>query len=371
MSAEQPVGPHHRLESASPSAAPPRAARGRRVLLGLALLALLAAAVWAGHWWLVGRFIETTDDAYLQADSLTIAPKISGYVAEVLVADNQAVHAGDLLARLDARKYHAALDERQATVAARQADVARAEAELTQQQASIGESQAQLAGAQADLHHARAQVERYAPLTRSGAETEERLAELNNEQARAVTSVAARQAALRSAQARIGTLQAQLKQARAQLAVAAASGEQSGLDLADAELRSPVEGRVADRAVRVGQFAQPGTRLMTIVPLQALYLTANFKETQVGQMRPGQTVVVHVDALPGQALQGHVDSLAPGTGAQFALLPASNATGNFTKIVQRVPVRIQLEIPDALRDVLVPGLSATVDVDLRSGARHG
>jgi len=376
MSAEQSLGTQDRLVPANSSPDKGRAHRGKRVLLVLGVIAGLAAVGWGGHWWLVGRFFESTDDAYLQADSLTVAPKISGYVAQVLVADNQAVHAGDVVARLDARKYHAALDERQATVAAREADVASSQAQLDQQHASVGESQAQLAGARADLKHARAQVARYAPLTRSGAETEEHLADLNNELARAVTTVAAREAALRSAQARIGTLRAQLQQARAQLAVAQASGEQSGLDLADAELRSPVDGRVADRAVRVGQFAQPGTRLMTIVPLQAIYLTANFKETQIGRMRPGQAVTVNVDALPGQPLQGHVESLAPGTGAQFALLPPSNATGNFTKIVQRVPVRIQLEIPDNLRDVLVPGLSATVDVDLRSGdspagGRHG
>lgn len=371
MSAEQSLGAQHRLAPTSPEPGNTRTSRGKRVLRMLALIALLAAAGWAGYWWLEGRFFESTDDAYLQADSLTVAPKISGYVAEVLVKDNQAVHAGDVVARLDARKYQAAQDEREATVASREADVASAQAQLVQQQASVGESQAQLAGAQADLKHARAQVARYAPLTRSGAETEEHLADLNNELARALTTVAAREAALRSAQARVGTLQAQLKQARAQLAVSQASGEQSGLDLADAELRSPVDGRVADRAVRVGQFAQPGTRLMTIVPLQAIYLTANFKETQIGHMRPGQAVTVKVDALPGQPLQGHVDSLAPGTGAQFALLPPSNATGNFTKIVQRVPVRIQLDIPDSLKDVLVPGLSATVDVDLRSGAQSG
>jgi membrane fusion protein (multidrug efflux system) len=334
------------------------------------VIALLAGLGWAAQWWFVGRFIESTDDAYLQADSMTAAPKVGGYVAEVLVADNQTVTAGQPLARLDDRKYHAAFDEAQATVAARRADVAKAEADIVQQDASIAQSRAELQGAEADAGHAKAQVQRYAPLARSGAETEERLADLRNDQARASTGLSAKHAALRASQTRIGTLQAQLQQARAQLAVAQASAAQSQLDLEDTTVRSPIDGRIGDRSVRVGQFTQPGTRLLTVVPVQQLYLTANFKETQIGDMRPGQTVTVHVDALPGRDLQGHVDSITPGTGAQFALLPPSNATGNFTKIVQRVPVRILLDIPDDVRAALVPGLSVTVDVDLRS-AHHG
>lgn len=186
--------------------------------------------------------------------------------------------------------------------------------------------------------------------------------------------MAAKQAALRSSQTRYGTLQAQLKQAQAQLGVARASQAQSQLDVDDAVIRSPLDGRVADRGVRVGQYVQPGTRLLTVVPVSAVYLTANFKETQIGDMRPGQAVTVEVDALPGRELHGQVDSLAPGTGAQFALLPPSNATGNFTKIVQRVPVRITLQVPDELRPALMPGLSATVKVDTRApeaNAHHG
>ncbi|WP_296257752.1 MULTISPECIES: HlyD family secretion protein [unclassified Pseudomonas] len=348
--------------------------KARRILLVLGAAALLIALVWGVWWWLTGRFIETTDDAYLQADSISVAPKISGYVAEVLVADNQVVRRGDLLVRLDARKYQAVSDEASATIAARNADLAKAEADLVQQDSTIAEARAQLQGAEADAKHAQAEVARYAPLARSGAEPEERLAQLNNELAQARSTVAARQAALRSSQTRYGTLQAQLKQAQAQLGVARASEAQRQLDVDDAVLRSPLDGRIADRGVRVGQYVQPGTRLLTVVPVNAIYLTANYKETQIGAMRPGQRVTVHVDALPGRDLRGHIDSLAPGTGAQFALLPPSNATGNFTKIVQRVPVRIALDITDDLRPALVPGLSATVEVDTRTGkadASHG
>ncbi|MFF7706738.1 efflux RND transporter periplasmic adaptor subunit [Pseudomonas sp. NPDC007930] len=360
---------------AEPTAVPPapeaqQRGKARRVLLGLAAVAAVGALGWGGWYWLHGRFIESTDDAYLQADSLTVAPKISGYVAEVLVADNQPVHRGDVLVRLDGRKYRAAADETSATISARQADLAKAEADLTQQDASIAEAKAQVLGAQADARHAEAEVKRYAPLARSGAETQERLAELSNQQAVAQSTLAARQAALRSAQTRYGTLQAQVLQAKAQLGVAQASDAQARLDFDDAEVRAPIDGRVGDRGVRQGQYVQPGTRLLTVVPLQALYLTANFKETQLGAMRPGQAVNVRLDALPGRELAGTVDSFSPGTGAQFALLPASNATGNFTKIVQRVPVRIRLDLPADLQGVLVPGLSATVEVDTR-GAEHG
>ncbi|MGY2251369.1 HlyD family secretion protein [Pseudomonas reactans] len=348
--------------------------KARRILLTLAGVAVLLGVSWAAWWWITGRFIETTDDAYLQADSISVAPKISGYVAEVLVSDNQNVKRGDVLVRLDARKYQAVSDEASATIAARNADFAKAQADLVQQDSTIAEARAQLQGAEADARHAQTEVARYAPLARSGAEPEERLAQLNNQLAQARSTVAAKQAALRSSQTRYGTLQAQLKQAQAQLGVAKASEAQSQLDVDDAVIRSPLDGRVADRGVRVGQYVQPGTRLLTVVPISAIYLTANYKETQIGAMRPGQTVTVHVDALPGRDLQGHIDSLAPGTGAQFALLPPSNATGNFTKIVQRVPVRIALDVPDDLRAALMPGLSATVEVDTRThaaDANHG
>lgn len=345
-----------------------------RILLGLGAVAVVAGIAWAAYWWFEGRFIQTTDDAYLQADTISIAPKINGYVGELLVVDNQSVKRGDILVRLDTRKYQAASEQAVATTAAKEADLAKAEADLNQQNAAIAQARAELQGSQADFRHAQLEVERYAPLARSGAEPEERLAQLKNELAQASSTVTAKQAALRSSQSHYATLQAQLKQAHAQVGVAQASEAQAQLDVDDGLIRSPLDGRIADRGVRVGQYVQPGTRLLTVVPMDAIYLTANYKETQIGDMRAGQSVTVHVDALPRSELHGKIDSLAPGTGAQFALLPPSNATGNFTKIVQRVPVRIRLEIPAELRNAIVPGLSATVDVDTRTGgsdANHG
>ncbi|EEA01181.1 secretion protein HlyD family protein [Burkholderia sp. H160] len=338
----------------------------RFILVGLALVALIGGALWAGHWWLVGRFIESTDDAYLQADSVTVAPKVSGYVTDVFVADNQAVKVGDPLVRLDTRQYQAALDQASATIDARNADIQHAEAQLTQQRANIAQAVAQEEVARVDLRHAQDEVARYTPLAASGAETVDRLSELKSNRDKAQATVAADHAAAESARSQIAALTAQLGQARAQLEAARASAAQSQLDLEHTVIKSSIAGRVGDRSVRVGQLVQPGTRMLSVVPVQDTYLTANFKETQIGRMRVGQPVEISVDALSGHKLRGVVDSFSPGTGSQFALLPPENATGNFTKIVQRVPVRIHLETGPETRKVLLPGMSVTAEVDTRS-----
>ncbi|WP_232462365.1 HlyD family secretion protein [Bordetella genomosp. 9] len=336
-------------------------------MLGAGLAALIAALAWGAHWWLVGRFIESTDDAYLQADSVTVAPKVSGYVTQVYVADNQAVQPGDPLVRLDDRQYRAALDQAQATIAAREADIARARAEIEQQNANVAQAEAQARVARLNAQHAQAEVQRYRPLAATGAETSERLANLTNQRDQALATQAANEAAVRAARAQIAVSTAQIAQAEAQLAAARASARQASLDLQDTVVRATLAGTVGDRTVRVGQFVQPGTRMMTLVPVQDVYLEANFKETQIGRMRAGQPVTLHVDALPGADLHGVVDSFAPGTGAQFALLPPENATGNFTKIVQRVPVRIRVQADARTRALLLPGLSVTAEVDTRNG----
>ena len=352
--------------------APPATKVSRRtVMLSVTGVLLVAALVWGMRWWTVGRFLQSTDDAYLQADSVTVAPKVSGYVAEVFVADNQAVTTGEPLVRLDSRQYEAILEQAKATIAARKADIERGAAELLQQKANIQQARAQLEGARANETHAIQEVKRYEPLVATGAETTERLADLNNARSQAAATVAADLAAVEAAERQPATTQAQIDQARAQLEAAEASMRQAQLDMQDTTIRSTLAGRVGDRSVRVGQYAQPGTRLMTIVPVQDIYLVANFKETQIGLMRAGQPATIHVDALDGTDLRGTVDSFSPGTGSQFALLPPQNATGNFTKIVQRVPVRIHVDLGQEARKVLVPGLSVTVRVDTRSGREAG
>jgi membrane fusion protein (multidrug efflux system) len=321
------------------------------VLLVIGIVALLAALVWGIHWWVSGRFIESTDDAYLQADSTVVAPKVAGYVAEVYVKANQYVKKGDPLVRLDNRQYQAQLDQAQASIEARQADLDRALADIKQEQV-------QIKLAELNLRHAQQEVDRYVPLDTTGAETSEKMAELRHTRDQA-------KANLEAAQSQLTSNTAQIEQARAQIKAGQASLRQTNLDVNDTVVRAAIDGRIGDNTVRVGQFAQPGTRMMTIVPVQDIYLTANFKETQIGRMRIGQPADVHVDALPDLDLHGVIDSFSPGTGSQFALLPPENATGNFTKIVQRVPVRIRLQADAATRDRLLPGLSVTVDVDTR------
>ncbi|HWG29621.1 MAG TPA: HlyD family secretion protein, partial [Steroidobacteraceae bacterium] len=268
----------------------------QRVVLISAGVLLVVGIVWGIRWWTVGRFIESTDDAYLQADSVTVAPKVSGYVAEVYVGDNQAVSAGQPLVRLDARQYQAVLEQATATIAARRADIERGQAELKQQQANIVQARAQVTGARAVQSYAAAQVKRYEPLVATGAESEEHLAELRNSESQAAATLAANLAAVEAAERQPATTQAQIEQARAQLEAAEASVRQAQLDTQDTVVRSTLAGRVGDRTVRVGQFVQPGTRLMTIVPVQDVYLTANFKETQIGLMRAGQPATIRVDA---------------------------------------------------------------------------
>jgi membrane fusion protein, multidrug efflux system len=341
--------------------------RRRVLLLSIGAVAAIAAVIYGVRWWTVGRFIESTDDAYLQADSVTIAPKVSGYVSEVYVTDNQAVTVGQPLVRLDRRQYQAILEQANATIAARKADIERGAAELLQQQANIAQARAQLQGARSGETHAIEEVKRYEPLVATGAETNEKLADLVNARNQAAATVAADIAAVQAAERQPATTQAQIEQARAQLQASEASFRQAQLDTQDTVISSTLAGRVGDRSVRVGQYAQPGTRLMTIVPVQDVYLVANFKETQIGLMRAGQPATIHVDALSGTDLHGTVVSFSPGTGSQFALLPPQNATGNFTKIVQRVPVRIHIDAGQETRAVLVPGLSVTVRVDTRSG----
>ncbi|HDR9496921.1 HlyD family secretion protein [Burkholderia cepacia] len=346
----------------------------RRILLVVAVLAAIGGAVWLGRWWTVGRFIESTNDAYLQADSMTAAPKVAGYVTDVYVRDNQAVKAGDPLVRLDVRQYRVALAQSLATVDARRADIARAEADISQQRANLEQADAQAKVSRINAQHAGDEYARYAPLAATGAETHERVADLKSTRDQAVATLAANNASIAAARTQIASFTAQLQQARAQLEAAQASAAQAQLDLDNTIVRSTLAGRVGDRTVRVGQYVQPGTRLLTVVPVDSIYLVANFKETQIGNMRIGQPVELHVDALPDGALSGVVDSFAPGTGAQFALLPPENATGNFTKIVQRVPVRIRLAANARAQRMLLPGLSVTVDVDTRSArdeTHHG
>ncbi len=374
MSSASPAG------AAAPAPSRPAPSRRRPLLLVIAAGAVVAGVAYGLHWWAVGRFIESTDDAYLKADGVTVAPKVGGYVTDVYVVANQRVQRGDPLVRLDPRQYQAALDEAQAAIDGRQADIQRVEADTLQQQAQLAQARAQADVSRINLAHARDAYERYVPLAVTGATTGEHLVDLRTARDQAAANLAASVAAVNAVQGQLQASRAQAAQSRAQAKAAEATLRQNHLDVNDTVVRSAIAGRVGDSTVQVGQLVQPGTRLMTVVPTQDVYLVANFKETQIARMRAGQPATLHVDALPEVDLHGAVESFSPGTGAQFALLPSENATGNFTKIVQRVPVRIRVQADAALRDRLLPGLSVTVDVDTRadgataapaSAASHG
>ncbi len=343
----------------------PKESRNHIILGTAAAVIVLAGLAYGVEWLLHGRFVESTDDAYLQADLVAMAPRVAGYIEQVYIKDNQKVKAGDPLVRIDVRTYRASLNQQAATVNARDADIAALQSQVVQQKSAIEQSRAQLAVAEANARFARSEEQRYKGLHAQGVETEERYAQAVNQRDVAVAQQQAAAAALHSAEHQISTLESQENQARAQLQAAEAAVHTAQLNVDDTIIKAPMDGRIGDNNARVGQYVQPGTRLMSVVPVQNIYLVANFKETQVRRMRVGQPAEIHVDALGDGPLHGHIDSFAPGTGAQFALLPPENATGNFTKIVQRVPVRIHIDVPPELAGRLVPGMSVTADVDTR------
>ncbi|WBO22855.1 HlyD family secretion protein [Sphingomonas abietis] len=337
--------------------------RVKFILLALVIVVAIAIVIWFIHYETRGKYFEGTDDAYIGADAVTVSPKISGYVEQVFVRDNQDVKAGASLVRIDPRDYKAQTAQYQAQIDVAQANADNVRAGIREQEAAIQQARAQLASSQADARFAASQVARYTPLAESGAETHEKLTTLRNQATQAAATAAAQAAALSEAERRVASLQAQVRQAQAQGEAAQAQLAAADVNLGSTIVKASVDGRVGDKSVRVGQYVQSGTRMMSVVPLAAIYVTANFKETQVGLMRPGQPATIEVDALPGVALKGHVESVSPGTGAQFSLLPPQNATGNFTKIVQRVPIRIAIDAGPDARKVLVPGLSVDVTVD--------
>ncbi len=355
---------------AADTAKPPRRLRPKRMILGLvALIALGFAAQWGWHWWTNGRFEEATDDAFLQADKVTVAPKVGGFVAESLVTDNQPVKAGDVIARIDDRDYQVALAQDEADLDKSKASLEGVASALIQQQARIVEARADVANARASLDFATQEATRYNDLYARGAGTTQRSQQATSDLAvkRAVLDKA--NASYDAAQKQIDALRSLEDAARATLRRSQINLEQAKLNLSYTTIKAPISGVVGDRALRRGQLVQAGSSLLTIVPMgEAIFLVANFKETQVGRMVEGQAASFTIDAFGDHVFHGRIDSFAPGTGSQFALLQPENATGNFTKIVQRVPVKIALEPGDPLIARLRPGLSAEAVIDVRGEA---
>jgi membrane fusion protein (multidrug efflux system) len=353
-------------DAADAGAGPPKkglSPRARIILILLAVAAVAAGIVWYVRHETRGKYLQETNDAQVEADMVTVSPRVAGYVAEVFVADNQDVRTNQPLVRIDPRdaSAQAAQAEAQIAVAAAQADNARAQ--IAEQYATIDQARAQLAAARSKAAYDAGEVARYRPLAASGAEPRAQLAQLEAAARQSAENVRAQAAAVTMQERRVAALRTQVRQGAAQGRAARAQLDAANVDVGATLIRAASAGRIGDRTVTVGQYVQAGTRLMSIVPLDRLYVTANFKETQLALMRPGQPVAIDVDALDGIELKGRVESVSPGTGAQFSLLPPQNATGNFTKITQRVPVRISIEATPAARRLLVPGLSVVVTVD--------
>ncbi|MCC2980681.1 HlyD family secretion protein [Sphingomonas sp. IC4-52] len=341
-------------------------ARTKLVLALVAVVVLAGGGLWFLRYQTTGKYLQETNDAQLAADMVTVAPRVAGYVADVLVSENQDVTAGQPLLRIDPRnaRAQAAQAEAQIAVAMAQADAVRAQ--IREQYATIEQARAQLAAARAKAAFDAGEVARYRPLAASGAESRQQLAQLEVTARQSAENVRAQEAVLAMQQRRVASLESQVRQGQAQGQAARAQLAAANVDVGATVIRAAIAGRIGNKTVTVGQFVQAGTRLMSIVPLDKLYIRANFKETQLALMRPGQPATIKVDALGGMELGGRVESQAPGTGAQFSLLPPQNATGNFTKITQRVPVRISIEATPAARRLLVPGLSLTVTVNTKS-----
>jgi membrane fusion protein (multidrug efflux system) len=349
-----------------PSAAPgmeiaqrgPRSTRNggvRRLLLAGAAVAVLAGASWYGFdYWTVGRFLVSTDDAYVKADNTTVAPKVSGYLHEVMVGDNERVKSGQVLARIDDRDFKVALDQAKADVAAAEASVVSKRAQLDVQQAIIDAAKATLDVDTASATFATQENKRYTDLAATGYGSVQNAQAAQSRHAGAQAAIERDKANLASALKQVELLKAEIAQASAATSRANASQHQAELNLSYTTIIAPIEGVVGNRTLRAGQYVQAGTQLMSLVPASGAYVIANFKETQLTNVQPGQPVDIDIDMFPGKPVHGHVDSLAPASGQEFALLPPDNATGNFTKVVQRIPVKIAL---DASSIDLRPGMS--------------
>ena len=335
------------------------------IISGAALLLVVAAATFGHHWWTVGRFMESTDDAYVGGDITVIAPKVSGFIARVAVTDNQTVHSGDVLVELDNRDYVAARARAVAAVAAQEAAIANLSATRHLQEAVIAQSQAGINAADAEIERSREDQIRYRRLEKLSAVSTQESQKADADYKNAIAAGVKARATLAASQRQLDVIDSQTQQAAAALAQAKADRDVADLNLSYTELRAPIDGTVGNRSARAGSYATVGAQLMSLVPAHGLWVDANFKESQLARMHSGQAVTVEADVLPGRVFHGHVASLAPATGAVFSVLPAENATGNFTKIVQRVPVRIVLDGAASQLGQLRPGLSVVAKVDMR------
>ncbi len=352
----------------SPAPAAPKTGGRRRVILMAVALVVISAGGWYGyHYWTAGRFQISTDNAYVGADMVMVAPKVSGYVAAVPALANSHVEAGAVLVRLDDSDYRVAVQQAQARIGTQDATIARLGKQADAQAATIDQAQAQLTSARADQTRSNADFDRTTKLAENKFASQQALDVARADRDKTAAGILSAQAAVALAQSNLDVLKAQRVEAMGTRAELEAQLAKSQLDLDATVLRAPFAGTLGNKAVEVGDYVSAGKRLAALVPDNGAYVDANFKETQIGALKPGQRVELTLDTDPGHPIVGTVESIAPAAGQVFSLLPPENATGNFTKIVQRVPVRIKVPADVLASGRMRPGLSVVATVDIRTG----
>ena len=373
--AETPASPAVDKPAAAPGApaapaetAAPKSGKRRFVLMGVAALLALAAAGYGVHYVLVGRFFVSTDDAYVRANNTMLGARVTGHIAAILPGDNALVHAGDVILKLDDGDYRIAADAARTKIATQEATIERIGRQIAAFESSVEQAQANVVSAEAVLKRAGLDYDRQQALSNKGFASRATFEQSEAGRDQGAAALRAAQAAFDAARDNVEVTKAQQVEAKAQLAELKTSLAKAERDLDFTSVRAPVDGIFSNRLVSTGDFIAVGQRLGNVVPLDDVYIDANFKETQLKRIRPGQPVTISVDAYGHRKFAGRVDSISPAAGSVFTLLPPDNATGNFTKIVQRVPVRIQVPYELAAKGLLRPGTSVVVNVDTKPGA---
>jgi membrane fusion protein, multidrug efflux system len=364
--AEEPVarGP---ADAAAQTAAP-KSGKKKKILLGVGALLAVAAIYYGVNYYLVGRFIVSTDDAYVRASNTTLGARVSGHIAQILPGDNVAVKAGEVIFRIDDGDYRIAVDAAKRKIATQQATIERIGRQVSAQQSAVEQANAQLTSAQAMAKRADLDYTRQEALSTKGFASRATYETSQASKDQAVASVQAAQAAADAARDNVEVTKAQQNEARAQLAELQSALDKAERDFDFTTVKAPVDGIFSNRLVSTGDFISAGQRLGNVVPLNDVYIDANFKETQLRRLKPGQPVSIELDADSSRSIEGTVESLAPAAGSVFTLLPPDNATGNFTKIVQRVPVRLKGPADVAKENLLRAGMSVYVRVNTKPGA---
>jgi membrane fusion protein, multidrug efflux system len=340
--------------------------RRRKILVGVAALVLLAAAGYGTNYFIVGRYRVSTDDAYVRANNTTLGARVAGHIDAVLAADNTRVKLGDVIMKIDDGDYRIAVDSARARIGTQQATIERIGQQIAAQQSAVDQARAQLDSAKAGGVRAQADLDRQQALNDRGFASKAVLEASVATREQSVAAVQSAQAAFNAAAAQVDVVKAQQLEAQQQLVELKSQLAKAERDLEFTQVRAPVDGVFANRMVNPGDYVQAGQRLGNVVPLDAIYIDANFKETQVERIKPGQAAKISIDAFSTHKVDGIVESISPASGAVFSLLPPDNATGNFTKIVQRLPVRIRVPAHVARAQLLRPGMSVIVTIDTKN-----